>query len=228
MAYIPLHGEYRELLTAERKVLTKVCRSMEQEIYSKLNWKLIIIYILLTILCALHIYYYDKSNWSLPSKFLVCIFPILIWVTIEIKYKGRKKKIDKFQSLNHILNKNEIRIFKINAKQIVKFIEYEDEGTLYLVETVQGERFYLWDDQYMIPKSTNFPNNYFEIYADELIKNSLGRKVVGIGDKLDSLIVKTKDKWTYYGIHGFPDDLEIENKKIDELLEQIKKAHNTA
>lgn len=225
MAEISLKREYRALSIAENKLLSKVQKSFDKEINSKLNWKAISILILLTFLCAVHIFFFDKSNWSLPSKFLIGVFPIIIWVIVENKFKGRKKKIQQLDSLNHLLDIDEIGVYKVKAKRIVKFSEYEDEGRLYLIETENDERFYLWDDQIMIPKSTGFPSKLFEIYTDEIIKNSIGRKLVSTGDKLEPLTVKGKDKWDYFTKVGFPGDLELEDKSIDELLERIK-AHN--
>jgi len=61
----------RQLNDSESKKLSKKIKELEKINYLKINWIVISTLVLLTCLFAVHIYFYDKSNWSLISKFLV-------------------------------------------------------------------------------------------------------------------------------------------------------------
>src|SRR5688572_28123529 len=135
--------EKRQINPAERKILMASINNLEKTLHAKLNWKAIIILSVATILFAIHIYYYDDSSWSLPSKFLVCVCPILIWIIIENKYKGRKKENKNLDHLKEIRDSGLIPFMQVSTNRVIKFQQKDDEGTWFLVENDKNERIYL-------------------------------------------------------------------------------------
>jgi len=214
--------ENRQLDDIESSKLSESITQLEKAINPNLNWKAILILLLLTALFAIHIYYYDKSNWSLISKFLVCVCPIIIWILVENKNNGRKKSKKNLEALKDIEIRKTIHVIKINATRIIEFIEKDDEGTLYLIENTDGQCFYLWDEQYLISEDKPFPCNRFDIYLDNSFKYAIEEKINCKGERIESIKISGKDKWTYFKDKGFPNDLEIEKKKFDEVINEIK------
>lgn len=213
--------ENRQLDEIENSKLSERITQLEKAVNPKLNWKAILILLLLTALFAIHIYYYDKSNWSLISKFLVCVCPIIIWILVENKNNGKKKSMSRIEELKDIEIRKTIDIIKINATRIIEFIEKDDEGTLYLIENTDGQCFYLWDEQYLISEDKPFPCNRFDIYLDNSFKYAIEEKINCKGERIESIKISGKDKWTYFKDKGFPKDLEIEKKKFDEIINEI-------
>ncbi len=128
--------ENRPLDGNESSRLSESIRQLGKTANPKLNWTTILILALLTVLSAIHIYYYDKSNFSLISKFLVCLFPVVIWTKVENEYKGSKKRTEYLSGLKEIERNKTINVVEIYASRIIEFIENKDEGTLYLIELI--------------------------------------------------------------------------------------------
>lgn len=212
--------EKRQINPAERKILTRVINRLEKNSNAKLNWKAIIILTGATILFGIHIYYYEESNWSLPSKFLVCVCPIMIWIIIENKYKGKKKENKILSALKEISEIGLITIIPVNTTRIIEFEQKEDEGTLFLVEINKNERIYLDDEQWLIPHPGKFPCDKFDIYLDKNFAYAINRKVYCNGRKIEPIKVPGNIKWKYFD--GFPEDLSKEPKTFDEILSEIK------
>jgi hypothetical protein len=147
--------EKRQINAAERKVLMAEIKRREKDLRARLNWKAIILLTAITFLSAIHIYYYDSSNWSLISKFLVSTCPIVIWVVLEIRYKGKKTEKNILNDLIKINNWNSIDIIKVTTDSVIHFEQQDDEGVLFLIET-KKERIYLDDEQWLIPYPVNF------------------------------------------------------------------------
>ncbi|MDJ1483574.1 hypothetical protein QNI16_23955 [Cytophagaceae bacterium YF14B1] len=217
-----MNTETRKLDREEADKISKSIQELEETIYKPLNWPLIIGLVIATGLFATHIYYYDKSNWSFPSKFLVVSCPIWIWILIESKYKGRKKKIELLESWKAVQQSQVARVNKIQAKRVVTFEEYEDEGVLYLIEDIEGKCFYLWDDQYLIPEEEPFPCEIFEVYQDDVLIYSMETKVRCQSEKLKAITVSGEEKWKYFGDRGFPGEFEPEPKGLDGILDEIR------
>lgn len=215
--------ETRILNADETHKLEKSILKLEKAVDAKLNWSAILILLLLTALFAIHIYYYDKSNWSLISKFLVCVCPIIIWVMIENKYKGRKKRISRLKELKEIEKSKTIDIIEMNARRIIEFLEKEDEGTLYLVENTSGECIYLWDEQYLLSEHKLFPCDRFDIYTDNNFTYAIEEKVYCKGKRIESIRISGDRKWSYFKDIRFPSHLEIEQKGLDEIIDEIKR-----
>ncbi len=214
--------EKRQLDSNEISQLSESIQRLEKEANPKFNWTAIFILALLTAVFAIHIYYYDKSNWSLISKFLVCVCPIIIWVIVENKLKGRKKKIEVLIELKEIEKRKVINVIEINANRIIEFLEQDDEGILYLIEKTDGQCIYLWDEQYLITEDNPFPCNKFDIYIDSNFKYAIEEKVNCKGEYIESIKVSGNNKWRYFKDRGFPEDLEIESKTLEEVIEEIK------
>lgn len=212
----------RPLNSSESSRLSETIRHLEKATNTKLNWTAILILLMLTVFFAVHIYYYDKSNWSLISKFLVCVCPILIWILIENKFKGRKKRTEGLNELKEIEIRKTINIIEVNASRIIEFTEKEDEGTLYLIEQTDDQCVYLWDEQYLISENKPFPCSKFDIYVDNNFKYAIEDKINCEGQMIEPIKISGKDKWTYFKERGFPGDLEIEKLKFDEVLREIK------
>jgi len=212
----------RPLNSSESGRLSKSIRQLEKTVNPKLNLTAILTLLALTVLFAVHIYYYDESNWSLISKFLVCVCPIIIWILIENKFKGRKKRDDGLNDLKKIETRKTINVIEVNASRIIEFTEKEDEGILYLVERTDGQCVYLWDEQYLISGNKPFPCSKFDIYVDNNFKYAIEDKINCEGQVIEPIKISGKDKWTYFKERGFPGDLEIEKLKFDEVLREIK------
>ncbi|WP_171597250.1 hypothetical protein [Marinifilum caeruleilacunae] len=80
----------RKINLKESEQLNNRISEIKNSLGIKLNWFLIIVLIGITIASAFHIYFFDKSNWSLISKFLVCAAPIGLWVLVEQYFKRKK------------------------------------------------------------------------------------------------------------------------------------------
>lgn len=217
-------AEKRQINPAERRVLAGEINRLEKALKAKLNWKAIIVFALITVLSAIHIYYYDDSNWSLPSKFLVCFGPIGIWVTLEARYKGNKKENKTLNELKEINKRGLINIIPVSTNRVIEFEQKDDEGTLFLIETNKGERIYLSDDQWLIPHPRKFPCDKFDIYLDKEFAYAMCRKVYCAGEKLKPIKVPGELSWKYFESieRGWPEDLSKETKTFDEILIEIK------
>lgn len=212
----------RQLNNIEIKILSRYIQKLENELNRKLNWPAILIVCFLCILFAIHIYNYDKSNWSLISKFLIGICPVTIWILVENKYKNRKNDKQFLLDLKHIETSKTINIIEISATRIIEFSEKNDEGAHYLIELKDGQCLYMWDEQYLISENKQFPCKQFEIYIDRNLKYAIEEKVNCKGDKIEALKIPGKVKWEYFKEKGFPLDLEIETKTFDQVIEEIK------
>lgn len=212
-----MKAKNRPLDSSESSNLSESIRQLEKNA-PKINWTAILVFSLLTILSAIHIYYYDKSNWSLISKCMVCFCPIIIWIIIENKYKGRTKTLNE---LKEIENRKIINVVEINARRVIEFSEGEDEGTLYLIEQEDGQCVYLWDYEYLISEDKSFPCDRFDVYTDNEFKYAIKEKVKCMGERIEPIKISGKDKWDYFDAKGFPNDLEIEKKAFDEVMNEI-------
>ncbi|MNY00084.1 hypothetical protein D3C86_1325660 [compost metagenome] len=155
----------RSLNRIESNKLSQYINQFEKANNLKLNWKVIFILLILICLFATHIYYYDKSNWSLISKFLISICPIIIWIMVENKFKGKKEKAKTLNRLKDIKAKNSIEIIDL--------------------------------------------------------KYAIDEKICCKGNKIESIKISGENKWKYFK-KGFPQDLEIERRNLDEIIYNIK------
>jgi hypothetical protein len=213
--------EKRQISSSERIRLERIIKEEEQYLGMPLNWKAILILSVLTFLFGIHIYYYPESSWSLPSKFLVCVCPIIIWIVIENKYKGKKKKNKILNKLKSINEGEPISVMQVTAVRMIEFKEKEDEGTLFLFETSSKECIYLWDDQWLIQPESGFPCDIFDIYLDADFSYAMECKVFCKGQKIEPIKIPGKVKWTYFE-KGFPASLDKEQKSFDEIIAEIK------
>ncbi|NOU61989.1 hypothetical protein [Marinifilum caeruleilacunae] len=120
-----------------------------------------------------------------------------------------------------IQNKGQISVFPIDLNKIARLEEYEDEGDLYLIETKDKKCIYLWDNEYYLIDDKDFPSDKLEVYIENAFKYGIGKKVNCLGNKVTPIIVKGDYKWSYFGKLGFPDDLQIEDKQFDAIIEEI-------
>jgi hypothetical protein len=212
--------DQRQINSDEERDLVKEINSVTKEIKAPLKWGWIFICLILTGLSVIHIYYYDESNWSVISKILVCVCPILIWCLLELRFKGKKQQRKFLNELQAIVNKGRIAVLRIIAKRVIKFEEKDDEGTLYLIEDVNGNSIYLWDDQYLIPEEVKFPRQNIEIYLDRPVVWALATKVICSGEEVEVLKISGDKKWTFFK-NGFPEDLEKYNKPVDTIIAEL-------
>ena len=89
----------RNINSIEKEKLNARISEIRESLNIRLNLAVIIVLIGITVLSAVHIYYFDKSNWSLISKFSVCAAPIGIWVVIEHYFKQKKNGNKELMSL---------------------------------------------------------------------------------------------------------------------------------
>lgn len=200
------------------KKLDKHIKRTEKRLRKPLQWKWIIVLLVITGLSAAHIYYYQDSKWIRVSATLVWVCPILIWILFGIRYKGRKKENKVLNELKKIKKEDNIKVISVNANRMIAFEEKDDEGNLFLIEEASGKCFYLWDDE--IPEQCGFPRSSFEIYIDENFVIALGRKVNCTGERIEPIKVNEKVKWEYFK-PDFPEDLRIETKTFDEVVSAV-------
>ena len=212
----------RNIDSVEKEKLNTRISEITKSLNIRLNWITISILIGITIASAFHIYYFDYSNWSLTSKFSVCLAPIGIWVVIEQYFKQKKNGNKELKSLTEIRNEGQISVVSIELKRIAKLEEYEDEGDLYLIETKDKKCIYLWDAEYLLIDDKEFPSTQIEVYVDDTFKFGIDKKVKCSGNKLTPSIVNGKDKWSFFGKVGFPGELQVEEKPFDKIIEEIK------
>jgi hypothetical protein len=212
----------RNIDSIEREKLDKRISEIRESLNIRLNWTAIFILLGITAASAIHIYYFDKSNWSLISKISVCVAPIGIWVVVEQYFRQKKNENKELQSLTEIRNENQILVISVELDRIAKFEEYEDEGDLYLVETKDKESIYLWDAEYLLFDDNEFPSEQVEVYVDDTFKFGIDKKVKCSGNKLTPIIVSGESKWTFFKRVGFPGDLQTEEKPFDKIIEEIK------
>ena len=211
----------RQLNIKEKETLEEEIRSLSNEFNKSLNWTFIVTLAVITILCAFHIYHYDKSNWSLISKTLVCVCPIGIWVIVENKFKGRRKTMAYINELKSINATSTIQVLSIDIKRVIKFQEKDDEGTLYLIETGNSDCIYLWDNQWLISEDLNFPKEHLEVYMNDNFINAMSSKVNCYGRQIEPITISGKQKWSYFE-DSFPADLQKESKTFDEIVTKLK------
>ncbi|WDF46360.1 hypothetical protein PQ459_15835 [Chryseobacterium sp. KACC 21268] len=212
----------RKLNSNENDKLSLSIKELEKANDLKINWLVIFSLLISTCLFAIHIYYYDKSNWSLLSKFLVCLCPIIMWIYIENRVKIKKQSNRDLNKMQEFKSKNSIDIIEINTSRIVEFLENDDESILYLIENINGESIYIWDEQYFISENNPFPCDKFEIYLDDIFIKLIGEKVFCKGERIESIEISGEDKWKYFQ-KGFPQDLEIEKRNLNEVIGEIEK-----
>lgn len=214
--------KHRLLNQAERTRLSSYIQLRETDLNRKLNWKAIVLLSMLTIASATHIYYYYKSNWSLISKLLVCVCPIIIWVIVEQKFKGRKRETAALQHLKAIARKETVDIFEIKARNILEFTEIDDEGLIFLIEDIDGQCIYLHDHLHSIGNESGFPCESFEVYIDMPFSEAIERQINCTGNKIDAIKVSRSESLAYFTQKGFPENLQIEQQGINLIMNDLK------
>ena len=212
----------RNINSVEKEKLRRRISEIKDSLNIRLSWTAIFILMGITVASAIHIYYFDKSNWSLISKFSVCMAPIGIWVVVEQYFKQKRNGNKELLSLSKIQNENQISVVPIELDRIAKLEEHEDEGDLYLIETKDKKCLYLWDVEYLLIDDDEFPSEQVEVYVDDTFKFGINRKVKCSGNKLTPTVINGETKWSFYGKVGFPGDLQVEEKPFDRIIEEIK------
>ena len=212
----------RNIDIKEKEKLNTRISEIKESLNIRFNWIVVFVLIGITIASMVHIIYFDKSNWSLISKFSVCVAPIGIWVVIERYFKQKKNGNKELKSLTDIQNEGQISVVTFELNRIAKLEEYEDEGDLYLIETKDKKCTYLWDAEYLLINDKEFPSDQFEVYVDDTFKFGIDKKVKCLGNKLTPTIINGENKWAFFGKVGFPGDLQIEEKPFDQIIEEIK------
>ena len=215
----------RKLTPIEQKKLKARIKEYATNAERNLNWKAILIMLIVGILSGIHIYFYDKSNWSLITKFLVVLMPIGIWVLVENYFKDGKWMRIHYRNLKDIEAKTTTEVYEIDIKRIALMPEYEDEGNLYLIENSENQCLYLGDYEYLIGAEKDFPSSKIEVYADDTMKLVMDRKIRCFGEKLEMEKIDAEKKWIYFGKVGFDDDLKIIPKSFEEILKEINEVN---
>lgn len=212
----------RNINPVERKKLEKGILNIEESLGTRINGLVVFILTGITIASAVHIYYFDKSHWSLISKLSVCVAPIGIWVLIEQYFKQKKIWREELKSLFEIRTQSHISVFPIDLNRIAKL--KGDEDDLYLIETKDKKCVYLWDDEYLLLEDKDFPSEQMEVYVDDTFKYVLNKKVKCFGSKVLPILVEAKKQEPFYEKMGFPEDLQIETRTFDSIIEAINLA----
>lgn len=211
----------RNIDIIEKERLNVRVSEVRKSLDSSLNWVVIFILTGIIIASAIHIYYFDKSNWSLISKFSICAAPIGIWSVIEQYFEQKKNGNKQLKNLTEIQNENQITVVSIELNRIAKLEEYEDEGDLYLIETKDKKCIYLWDVEYMLVDDKEFPSDQIEMYVDDTFIVGIDKKVKCSGNKLTPIIINAESKLSFFEKVGFPENLQLEEKSFDKIMEEI-------
>jgi len=214
----------RKLNDREREDIKKTIENCTTEIQKRFNWNSLFVCILIITLSGYHIYLYNDSNWSLISKFLILITPIICLSMVEDFVKRKKRNRKKKVLLDEFLHLNKISLFPIKAKNVAELEEYEDEGILYLIEMEDDNCIYLWDYFSNFPES--FPNDSFEVYLDDVYLNYIDNSIVCYGKKIAPLIIKGKSKWDYFSKEGFPGDFETAKESFEVMTQKIERGND--
>ena len=211
----------RPLDETEKTALGQRIAALRSSLKVRLNWKAVLILAAIGLASGMHIRYYDASNWSIISKFLMCIVPVGFWIVIEDYFKQKKNGSVELLALAKISKSGQISVLPLRINRIAKLEEHGDEGDLYLIENESGKCLWLWDAEYLLVEEASFPAEQTEVYPDETFRNSMGKKVKCSGEKLTPVVVDGAKKWAYFGKVGFPGDLQWEKKGFDEVIRAI-------
>src|SRR5688500_15138247 len=208
----------RPLHATELSKLSTTIQQLEKQEGKPLNGYVVVALAGVAMFSALYMYYYG-THWIPIVLLVVC--PIIIWVMFENKYKGRKGNLKYLNVLKEIERKKSIEVIEVTTSRIIEFDEKEDEGRLFLIEQTDGRCFYLYDVHLLIYEELPFPCDKFEIYKDEIFYTAIDERIYSTGNKIEGIKVSGKVKWDYLK-DQWPDDLEIEEKSLNEVLEEIK------
>lgn len=216
----------RLLNNTEKAALDQRMAALRSSLQIRLNWKALLILIAIGLASGVHIRYYDASNWSIISKFLICIVPVGFWIVIEDYFKQKKNGSAELFALAKISKSGQISVLPLRINRIAKLEEHEDEGDLYLIENESGKCLWLWDAECLLVEDASFPGAQIEIYLDEPFRNVMGKKVKCSGEKRTPVVVDGSKKWAYFGKVGFPGDLQLEKMGFDEVIRAISDIGN--
>jgi hypothetical protein len=208
----------RQLNTKESKALQKIKSTAEKDIKRGHKIHFLFIAAVLGVICVF------LANWTTYDslKFVfgtisVLSFGFVVFMPYEI-HKGIKKAKKKIKAIDGILAQDGVDVSIVNASRIAVAKEFEDEGDLYIVETINKDILYLWDNDYNLKK--NFPCLEFEIYSEDFYK-IIGRQINPLSEKINPITIDAKNKWAYLKKVGGPGHLTLEKRDFEEVLEQI-------
>ncbi|MFK7972120.1 MAG: hypothetical protein AB8F95_17255 [Bacteroidia bacterium] len=212
----------RNIDAEEQQKLADYVKSVEDRSKGKFNGKWLIVFLVITLLSAIHIIFRLDSEWRRLSVAAGIFGVIGIWTILENLIKKRKTAKKELPELLLAQIGSKVNVISITASRVIQFEEYEDEGELYLIETPEGECFYLWDWLYTMVENSLFPSSQFEIFVEGYIHNAFDTNIKILGDPISPIMIKGKIKWDYFEKEGFPEPLEKLNKSFDEILEELK------
>jgi hypothetical protein len=188
---------------------------------AKISWWKIAIAFCVMLASGAHIYYYDDSDWSLISKFLVVLSPIVIWVITSFYFEKRKSDSKEKSFLENLLSTNEVSVFNLEINRATKLGESEDEGTMYLIEQKNGRSIWLYDFVYELEEKTSL-SEFIEVYTDQDLFSIFGLVAREEGKTISCSFISNKDKWDYFAKNGWPNHLEVSNKSFDALMLELQ------
>ena len=96
--------------------------------------------------------------------------------------------------------------------------EFEDEGTLFIIEYETDKVLYLWE--YDGIKIKKFPCLQLEIYEEEFFK-LFGRQIYPLSEPIKPVMIDKKAKWNYMDKVGLHEHLHTEEINFDKLVTDI-------
>ncbi len=228
-----LISKFRPLTDKELNKLRSQKRENIKIIELSYKIKPYIIIGILTFLSGVTLYFFSKSfNKIFLGEFVGQLIGFIFSVCIALLFyfpfeqiKSRKRLNNENTQIESLINKNEIEVYEIQTNQAIHFIQYDDEGELYLIQISENKLLYIWDDQTLI-KKTKFPNTHFEIYKDIDLRWLLWNKVTYKGQRFTPKKVTANTKSKYFKAEGYPEDLTEIEGNIESFFEKVNQYKN--
>ncbi|WP_158975836.1 hypothetical protein [Cellulophaga sp. L1A9] len=175
----------RELSAKEIKQIDAAIKKKQTKV--RLRFEVILGLLLAVFLFGWHIYEYDDSNWSLPSKWGIVISFMAIWMYIESYFELNRKNKKEVITLINFKKKNLLSMMVIEPKRVMKVMDFPKGETIYLIEKKTGKCFYLLNIEDSFCKE--FPTSIFEYYLDSTYRYATNMEVNCKGDKIDLVVI---------------------------------------
>lgn len=215
----------RPLLADEVSMLKEVVEKANKKLKSKRKiYHLIIAVLISTVAMYLAIVYFKSDFWR-PAFGTIASFAFVyvIFAPYEM-YKAKRAKRKEFKKASDLLAGNMVKVIPVNALQMALAEEYEDEGTLYIIEYQRGQILYFED--YDNDQEEVFPCLTFEIYEEDFCQLTW-RQLRPLGEKINPNIIPGKAKWAYMKNNHWPAHLTTVTGNFEEIVSQFKGQETT-
>ncbi len=207
----------RTLTQKETKALKKIRKNNESVLNRGYKWPNVMLALALAALCMYGATWtrYDLITFILGVS---AVFSIgyVFFMPFEA-YKDIRRANKMIRKIDDMLEADVLEVSPVNATQIARAKEYEDEGDLYIIEMKDSRILYIRDFDHNLRKG--FPCLEFELY-DEEFRDLTGRLINPISEKIKPIEVDSMAKWNFFQ-KSPPEHLQIQKTSFDRLIEKI-------